>query len=160
MGYTKVYNHLQPSTTTQNDRPTTIHKHLKNHPQPPRTIHSHPQLQTTISNHPQLPTTAHNYPQTPKHAHKTTHNYLQPSTTTIKLPKKAKTCHKQLCYCTLDVNTEKDVGFDSDIKQWYIYKCVSVCVCVCLCVFVCIYFIKHIYYFSIRLIGCICQYSK
>ena len=44
-------------------------------------------------------------------------NHLQPSTTTQKLPQKAKTCHKQLCYCTLDFNTEIDVDFDSDMKQ-------------------------------------------
>ena len=87
LGYTKVCNHPQP--------PTTIHNHLKLHPQPPP---------------------------------KTTYNYPQPSTTTQKLPKKAKTCHKQLCYFTLDVNTETDVGFGSDMKQWYIYMCVCVCV--------------------------------
>ena len=32
------------------------------------------------------------------------------------LPKKAETCPKQLRYCTLDVNTETDVGFDGDMK--------------------------------------------
>ena len=44
----------------------------------------------------------------------TTHNQSQ---TPKKLPKKAKTCHKQLCYCSLDVNTERDVDFDSDMRQ-------------------------------------------
>ena len=58
---------------------------------------------------------------------KTTHNHPQASTTTQKLPKKAKTCHKQLYYCTLDINTKADVDFDSDIKQWYIYICVCLC---------------------------------
>ena len=124
--------------------------------QPPRTTQNNPK---TIHNHPQ--------------PSKTTHNYPQPSTTTQKLPKKAKTCHKQLCYRTLDVNTETNVDFDSDMKQWYIYMfvcvfvcvsvclcvCVSVCLCVCVsvclcvCVSVCICFISHcIYYFLVRLI--------
>ena len=57
----------------------------------------------------------------------TTHNHLQPPTTTQVSPKNAKTCHKQLCYCILDVNTETDIGFDSDIKQWYIYMRMCVC---------------------------------
>ena len=46
VGYTKVFNHLQP--------PTTIH----NHPQPPNTIqkttHNHSQTSTTIHNHPKI----------------------------------------------------------------------------------------------------------
>ena len=92
--------------------------------------------------------TTRNHPQPPK---KTTHYHPQPSTTTQKLPKKAKTCHKQLRYCTLDINTETDVDFDSDMKQGYIYMCV--CVSVPLC------FIRHyIYYFLIRLIVCFCQH--
>ena len=47
------------------------------------------------------------------------HNHSQPSTTTQKLSKKTKTCHKQLCYCTLDLNAKTDIVFDSDMKQWY-----------------------------------------
>ena len=72
-----------------------------NHPQPPKIIHNHPQPSTTTHNHPK--------------------NHPQP-------PKIAKTCHKQLCYRTLDVNTETDVDFDSDMKQWYTYMCVCLCV--------------------------------
>ena len=75
---------------------------------------------TTTNNHPQLPTTIYNRPQPPKKP-------PQPSTTTQVSPKNAKTCHKQLCYCILDVNTETDIGFDSDIKQWYIYMRMCVC---------------------------------
>ena len=67
-----------------------------------------------------------------------THNHLQLSTTTQKLPKKAKTCQIQLFTCTLEVDSETDVGFDSDIKQWYIY--------ILVCVSVCIYFIKNYIY--------------
>ena len=52
----------------------------------------------------------------------------QPPSTTQKLPKKAKTCHIQLFYSTLDVNTETGVDFDSDMKQWCIYMRVCVCV--------------------------------
>ena len=88
---------MQPPTTT------------RNHPQPPTTICNQPQPATTIHNHPQPSTTIHNHPKQPK----TTHNHP-----TQKLPKKAKSCHKQLCYCTLDVNTETDVDFHSDMKQW------------------------------------------
>ena len=69
---------------------------------------------TTIHNHPQLPTITHNYP--------------QPPTTTQKLPPKKQNCHIQLFYCTSDVNTETDVDFDSDMKQWYIYMRVYLCV--------------------------------
>ena len=54
--------------------------------------------------------------QPPTTTQKIIHNHPQPSTTTQKLFKKAKTFHKRLCYCTLDVNTERDVGFDSDMK--------------------------------------------
>ena len=64
-------------------------------------------------NHPKLPTTTHNHLQPPIN----THNDLQPTTTTQKLPKKAKTCHIELFYCTLDVNTETDVDFNSDMKR-------------------------------------------
>ena len=75
---------------------------------------------TTIHNHPQPPTITHSHPQPPKNppttTQKTTHNYSELSTTTQKLPKKAENCHKQLRYWTLDVNTETDVGFDSDMK--------------------------------------------
>ena len=110
-GYTKVCNHPQS--------PTTIHNHLKTHPQPSTTTHNHPQLPTTFQHHPQLPkkppTTIHIYQQLSP----TIHNYPkndpkndpQPSTTTQKLLKKAKTCHKQWCYSTLDVHTETDVEF-------------------------------------------------
>ena len=105
--------------------------------------------------------TTYNHPQPSTTTQKTTHNHRQPCTTAQKLPKKAKICHTQLFYCTLDVNTETDVDFDSDMKQWYIYIYVCVCVCVCVCVSVCIYFIRHyIYYFFVRLIVCFCQYSK
>ena len=83
------------------------------------TIHNHPQPSTTTYNHLKL------HPQPPP---KTTFNYPQSSTITQKLPKKPKTCHKQWCYFTLDVNTETDVGFGSDMKQWCIYMCVCVCV--------------------------------
>ena len=38
-------------------------------------------------------------------------NHPQPSTTTKKLLKNAKTCHQQWRYSTLDVNTETDVAF-------------------------------------------------
>ena len=56
----------------------------------------------------QPPTTIHNHPQLPQ---KITHNHLKASTATQKLPKNGKTCHKQWCYCTLNVNTETDVDF-------------------------------------------------
>ena len=113
--------------------------------QPPTTIHNPQQPPKAIQNHPQPPKKPPTIPQ------KTTHNYPQPSTSTQKLPKKAKTCHKQLCYCTLDVNTEIDVAFDSDMKQWYIYMCA--------CVSVCIYFPRHyIYYFFVRMIACFFQH--
>ena len=156
MGYTKVCNHPQLSTNTRNlpqsstttyNHPqptTTTYNHLQppvithNHPQPPTTIHNHPQPFTTTCKYPQPPTIIQNYQQPPTTIHNylqlpiTIHNYPQPpkkpSTTTQKLPKKAKTCHKQLCYCILDVNTEADVGFDSDMKQWYVH--VRVCLCV------------------------------
>ena len=59
-------------------------------------------------------------------------NHPQLSTITQQLIKKAKTCHKQLCCCTLDVNTEADLGFDSDMKKWYIHTCVRVFLCVCI----------------------------
>ena len=55
----------------------------------------------------------------------TTHTRLKPPTTTQKLPKNSKLATK-FCYCTLDVNTETDLGFDSDVKQWYIYMCVYI----------------------------------
>ena len=65
--------------------------------QPSTTIYNHPKSSTTIHNNPQSSSTTHNHPK------KTTHNHPQP------LPKKAKTYHKQLCSCTLDVNTDTDV---------------------------------------------------
>ena len=108
---------------------------------------------TKVCNHPQLPTTTYNHPQPPT----TIHNHLQPSiitnshqqpSTTIhnhpKVTQKAKTCHKQLCYSTLYVNTETYVGFDSDTKQWYIYMRV--------CLFVYIFYKTFIYYFFVRVI--------
>ena len=95
--------------------------------------------------------TTHNYPRQSTTTHNHLKNHPQPSTTTQKLPKKAKTCHKQLCYCTLDVNTETDVGFDSDMKQWYIYMCV--------CVYVCILY-KSLYLLFFWLADCFCQHYK
>ena len=72
---------------------------------------------TTIYNHPQPCTitkkTVHNHPQPPT----TNYNHLQPPTTMQNLPKKAKSCHIQLLHCTLDVNAETDIDFDSDMKQ-------------------------------------------
>ena len=83
----------------------------------------------------------------------TTHNHPKVSTATQQLPKKAKTCHKQVCYCTLDVNTETDVGFDTDMKQRYAYMRA--------CMSVCIYFISHyIYYFLVKLIACSFKHYK
>ena len=87
MGYTKVCNHPEP--------PTTIHNHPNNYPQTSTTTHNYPK------NHPQPSTTTQ----------KTTHNHPQLSTTNQKLLKKAKTCHKQWCYSTLDVHAETDVEF-------------------------------------------------
>ena len=54
-----------------------------------------------VCNHPHPPKTTHNHPNIHNHP---------------KVTKKFKTCHKQFCYCTLDVNTETDLGFDSDMK--------------------------------------------
>ena len=74
---------------------------------------------TKVCNHPQAPTNIHNH---------------------LKVVKKAKTYHKHVCYCTLDVNTETDVGFDTNMKQRYAYMRA--------CMSVCIYFIsRYIYYF-------------
>ena len=92
-------------------------------------------------NHLQPSTTIHNHPQPPKKPSKITQKHQQRSTAQ-KLPKKAKTCHIQLFYYTLDVNTDTDVDFDSDLKQWYLYMCVCV------------------YYFFVGLIVCFCQNSK
>ena len=61
---------------------------------------------------------------------KTIHKHPQRSTTTQKLLKKAKTCHKQWCYTTLDVHNERDVEF------WYWYETiVYIYMCVCLCLY-------------------------
>ena len=115
----------------------TIYATTHNNPQPPTTSQSYPEPPTTTQktthnppeNHPQLPTTIHKYP---------------------KVTQKSQNL-SQLCYCTLDVNTETDVAFDSDMKQWYIYMCA--------CVSVCIYFLRHyIYYFFVRMIACFCQH--
>ena len=62
---------------------------------------------TTIHNNPQPTTTTHNQPQASTINKKNTRNHPQISTTNQKLPKKAKTCHKQLCYRTLHVNIPK-----------------------------------------------------
>ena len=113
--------------------PATTHNHL----QPSTTTHNYPQPPTTIHNHQQPPTTIHNYPQPPKKPPITIHNHP-------KVTQKAKTCHKQLCYSTLYVNTETYVGFDSDTKQWYIYMRV--------CLFVYIFCKTFIYYFFVRVI--------
>ena len=78
-----------------------------NHPKPPTTIHNYPKPPTNTHNHSQLPTITHNYPQPPT----TTYNHPAPSATTQKLFKKAKACHKQGCYSTLDVHTATDVEF-------------------------------------------------
>ena len=55
----------------------------------------------------------------------TTQNHPQPPITTQKppknYPKKPKLATNSYC-------TETDVNFDSDMKQWYRYMCVSVCV--------------------------------
>ena len=112
-----------------------------NHPQLSRTTHSHSQPSRTTNNHPQLPAITKTI----------THNHPKLSTTTQKLPKEAKIFHQQLCYQTLDINTEAGVGFDSEMKQWYIHVCLSLCM----------YFIRHyVYYFFVRVIICFCQYSK
>ena len=71
------------------------------------TTHKHPPSATT-QNH-QKPSTT---------TQKTFHNHPQPSATTKNIPKNAITCtNSYLSYCTLDVNTETDVDFDSDMKQ-------------------------------------------
>ena len=98
--------------------------------QPLTTIHNH-------HNHSQLPTTSHNHPkihaQPPPKPPTTIHN--QPKVT----QKKQNLLQTAICYCTLDVNTETDLSFDSDMKQWYIYRraCVSVCM---------LYFVRHYIY--------------
>ena len=51
----------------------------------------------------------------------------QPPTVTQKITKKAKTCHKQLRYCILNVNNETFVHSDSEIEQYYLYLCVCLC---------------------------------
>ena len=87
MGYAKVCNQPEPSTTIHNhpQPPATIH----NHPQPSATTRDHPQPPTTILNYPQLSTTTHNHPQLPT----TIHNQPQPSTTTHNNPEPPKTIH-------------------------------------------------------------------
>ena len=79
--------------------------------QPSTTTYNHPRPPTSTGNHPKPPATIHNSPQSSKTIQKPTDNYPQPPTTT-KITQKAKTCHKKLCYCILDVNTETDVDFD------------------------------------------------
>ena len=98
MAYTKVCNHPQPRAT--------YHNHL----QPSTTTRNHPRLSTATYNDLQPSTTIHNHPQLPT----TTHNHLKPPKSCPKKPK------INSCYCTLDVNTERDVDFDIDMKHWYI----------------------------------------
>ena len=87
----------------------------------------------------QPPTIIHNHPQPLKKPPTTIHNHLQPSTkpprtTQNRLqspksyPKNQNLSQTVICYCTLDANTETDVGFDSNMKQWYIYICACVSV--------------------------------
>ena len=99
---------------------------------------------TKVCNDPQPPTATHNHLQALTITQKTTHNYPKVNQKFQNL--------LQLCYCTLDFNTETDVGFDSDMKQW-------LCIHVCVSVSVCIYFISHyIYYFLVKLIVCFCKH--
>ena len=89
---------------------------------------------TTIHNHPQPRTSIHNHPQPLRKLSTTAHKHPEPSTTTHNYPKitqksQTKTCHMQLFYCTLDVNTETDVDFDSDISN-------DIHTYVCLCVYI------------------------
>ena len=65
-------------------------------------------------------TTIHSDLQPPKKTPKTTHNHP-------KITPKSQNL-SQLCYCTLDVNIETDIDFDSDMKQWCIYMYVCLCV--------------------------------
>ena len=64
-------------------------------------------------------------------------NHPQPPTTIRhQLPKHPKTYHKQLCYCILDINTETDADFGTDMKHCiyiyiYIYIYIHACLCVC-----------------------------
>ena len=151
--YATTHSHPQPPKTIRNHSQSSATTH--NHP-------NHPQPSTTIQDFSKRPTATHNHPQPPTTIQKSTHKHPQNhhnnpklSTTTQKLPKKAKTCQKQLCSFTLDVDTETDVAFDNDMKQWYI--CMYVCVCMC----VSLYFISHYtYYFLVKLIVCFCQHYK
>ena len=77
---------------------------------------------TNVCNPTQQPTITQNHPQPSS----ITHNHPQIPTITQTLPKKVKICHKQLRYCTLDVNTETGIDLDSDMKQ-----CIYICICVC-----------------------------
>ena len=91
-GYSKVRNHLQPSTTTQhNPQPLTT---ICNHPQPPKpptTIHNHPRFSETTYSDPQSSTTTYNHPkihpQTPPKPPIITQNYPQPPKSYRKKPK-------------------------------------------------------------------------
>ena len=153
----KVYlrnHHPQPSTTIHNQpQPATT---SRNHPQLSKTTHNYPQLSTTTHNHPQSSTTIHNHPKNhhnhPKKPPTTTHNHPQRPNS---YPKKSKLVTSS--YMVLisevhsDVNTETDVGFDSDMKQWYIWMRA--------CVTVCIYFIISTT-FSLDWLFVFCQYSK
>ena len=81
-----------------------VYTKVCNHPQPSTTTH-HPQPpKKTTHKHPELPRTIHNHP---------------------KVTQKSQNL-SQTCYCTLDVNAETGVSFDSDMKQWYIYMFVFV----------------------------------
>ena len=102
MGYTKVCNHPQPSTTTHN---------IHNQSQPFTITHNHPQTTTTTHNHPQPPTTIHNHPQPSK----TIHN-------NPKITQKSHNLLQTVMLLLLDVNTETEVAFDGGMKQYiYIY---------------------------------------
>ena len=93
-GYTKVCSHPHPPTTT------------RNHPQPATTSHNQQQPATTTQNHPQPSTT--------------THNCLQPTTTNHSHPKitqKTQNLSQAVTLLHLDVNTETEVDFDSEMKQ-------------------------------------------
>ena len=76
--YTKVCNHLQPSTDKHNHpQPSTF---IQNHPERPKTTNNHAQPLKTIYSKPQQPTTIHNPQQSPTMIH----SYPQPVTTKLR----------------------------------------------------------------------------